>query len=152
MYQAQESKIIPASAELIYNIITDYHEGHPAILPTRYFTHLEIVEGGRGLGTVIDVEMSFFGAKAAYHLEITEARPYTLMVEEDKAQGVVTSFILDPLDENQTRVTIQTKMPSKAGLAGWVEKQMNSWVMRKVYREELDQLAEYAGEKSRALS
>ena len=51
-YQAQESEIINAPPEHIYAIISDYHEGHPAILPSRYFTKMVVTAGGQGEGNL----------------------------------------------------------------------------------------------------
>ena len=59
-YLARESAVIEAPAERLYGIIADYHEGHPAILPARYFSDLTVVEGGLGLGTVIPVATTGF--------------------------------------------------------------------------------------------
>ena len=67
-YQVESSKIINAPAEQVYGIIADYHEGHPAILPSRYFSGLEVTEGGQGAGTLITVNMHVFGAKALFEM------------------------------------------------------------------------------------
>lgn len=47
------SSIIGASPERVYDIISDYHEGHRAILPPQYFTDMTVIEGGKGAGTVV---------------------------------------------------------------------------------------------------
>ena len=52
-YQAQESEVINAPPEKIYAIISDYHEGHPAILPSRYFTEIVVTAGGQGEGNFL---------------------------------------------------------------------------------------------------
>ena len=49
-YTAKASKVIDAPADQIYAVISDYHEGHPAILPTRYFTDMTVIQGGQGEG------------------------------------------------------------------------------------------------------
>ncbi len=143
-YLAQESVVINAPAERLYDIIADYHEGHPAILPARYFTHLEVVEGGQGVGTVIAVGMNVFGSKALLNLRVTQAEPGRLLVEEDEASGTVTTFSLEPLEDDRTRVTIATESRTSPGLRGLLEKMMNPFITRRIYREELQQLAEVA--------
>lgn len=143
-YLAQESAVIDAPAERLYEIIADYHEGHPAILPTRYFTDITVEEGGQGLGTVVAVKMNVFGSKMLLNLKVTEAIPGRLLVEKDEATGTVTTFNLEPVGEGQTRVTIATESRTSPGLRGWLEKVMNPPITRRIYREELQQLAEVA--------
>jgi hypothetical protein len=142
-YTAEASKVIEASQEEVYAIISDYHEGHPAILPTRYFKELTVTEGGQGEGTTMTVRMNVFGAKALFELTVTKAVPGRLLVEEDKSAGVVTTFTLEPLNgTGQTRVTIATTAKTSSGLKGMMEKRINPAIMRKIYREELEQLAQ----------
>jgi len=143
-YPAQESAIIGAPAERVYEIIADYHEGHPAILPTRYFTNLKVLEGGQGVGTSIVVQMNVFGSKALLNLRVTKAEPGRLLVEEDEVTGTVTTFSLEPLADGQTRVTIATETRTSPGLRGLLEKVMNPPITRRIYREELQKLAEVA--------
>jgi Polyketide cyclase / dehydrase and lipid transport len=143
-YLAQESAVIDAPAERLYEIIADYHVGHPAILPTRYFTDLKVLEGGQGVGTSIAVQMNVFGSKSLLNLRVTKAEPGRLLVEEDEAGGMVTTFSLEPLAGGQTRVTIATETRTSPGLRGLAEKVMNPPITRRIYREELQKLAEVA--------
>ena len=143
-YFAQESAVIDAPADKLYEIIADYHEGHPAILPTRYFTDISVVEGGQGVGTLVAVQMNVFGTKALLNLRVTKAEPGRLLVEEDEATGTVTTFSLEPLEDGRTRVTIATESRTSSGLRGLLEKLMNPIVTRRIYREELQQLAKVA--------
>lgn len=151
-YLAQESAVIDAPAEQLYDIIADYHQGHPAILPPRYFTDLAVVEGGQGVGTVVRVHMNVFGSKALFNLRVTKAEPGRLLVEEDGATGTVTTFSLEPLDDDRTRVTIATEARTSPGLRGMLERVMIPSITRRIYREELQQLAEVAtnGQRSAA--
>jgi hypothetical protein len=142
-YHAEASRIVDASPDAVYAIIADYHEGHAAILPARYFTGMSVDEGGRGTGTVATVHMNVFGAKATYQMTVTEAKPGRLLVEEDEKAGVRTEFTLEPLDDGRrTRVTIATRARTAPGLKGVFEKWLNPAVTRKIYREELQQLAQ----------
>ncbi len=143
-YLARESAVIEAPAERLYGIIADYHEGHPAILPARYFSDLTVVEGGLGLGTVIRVQMNVYGSKALFNLRVTKAEPGRLLVEEDETAGVVTTFSLEPLGDGRTRVTIASETRTSPGLRGLVERVLNPAVTRRIYRAELQQLARVA--------
>jgi hypothetical protein len=63
--RAAESLEIPAPSQVVYDIIADYREGHPRILPPEYFGRLEVDVGGRGAGTKIRFEMKAFGQPGA---------------------------------------------------------------------------------------
>src|SRR5690606_26579640 len=57
----RESAEIAAPPNVVYGIIADYREGHPSILPPRWFTHLHVERGGVGAGTVIRFGMKSDG-------------------------------------------------------------------------------------------
>lgn len=140
-YQVEESATINASAAQIYAILSDYRKGHPAILPKPYFTGLEVTEGGQGAGTAITVDLSVLGTKVTYYMTVTEPEPGRILQEEDKAAGVLTRFIIEPVNGgNQSHVTIKTTFNASPGLKGWLEKMMNRPVARRIYARELVQL------------
>jgi hypothetical protein len=144
-YQVTESAIIDAPTECVYAIISDYHEGHQAILPTRYFKEMQVFEGGQGSGTIITVLMNAFGTKVNYTMTVSEPEPGRLLQEEDAAAGVLTTFTVEPLQNNtQSHVTITTTTKVKPGLRGWLEKLTTPGIARRIYREELAQLNHYA--------
>ena len=141
-YQAEVSQIIDSPPEKLYAILSDYHQGHPSILPSGYFSELSVIQGGQGEGTHIIVAMDVFGSKVEYQMNVTEPEPGRILVEEDESAGVVTTFTLDPLNGGgQTQVTIASTARTSSGLKGVVEKLLNPAVMRRIYRQELEQLA-----------
>ena len=147
-YRAQESEVIYAPPEQVYAIIADYHEGHPAILPSRYFTDMVVTAGGQGEGTVITVAMNVFGAKILYEMSVSEPEPGRILVEEDKSAGVVTSFTIDPVNGgDRSRVTIATEAKTAPGFRGFLEEIINPIIIRRIYRQELSQLATVVKEK-----
>lgn len=144
-YHVQASATIDAPAARIYGIISDYQKGHPAILPSRYFTELRVTRGGQGAGTEIIVKMNVLGAQALYQMTVSEPEPGRVLQEEDPAAGVVTTFTVDPLNGgHQSQVTIATTAQTSPGLKGWLEKLMTPAIARRIYREELAQLATVA--------
>jgi hypothetical protein len=60
-FSVEARATIRASAGRVYNLIADYHKGHPRILPPRYFQNLVVESGGFGTGTVITFEMKALG-------------------------------------------------------------------------------------------
>jgi len=104
---------------------------------------MTVDEGGVGDGTVTTVLMNVFGTRATFQLHVTEPEPGRVLVEEDRSTGDVTTFTLDPDNgSGGTRVTISTKAKTGPGLRGVVEGLVNPSITRKIYREELQQLAE----------
>lgn len=141
-YTIRETQLIPAPAPQIYAMIADYEVGHPSILPAQYFKKLTVTHGGQGVGTEFDLEMEVMGNRTHGHFVVTEARPHAFLAEEEPTQGIRTTFELKPQPDGQTAVTIESHFRGRPGLRGWLEKLMTPRLLRKIYREELDQLTE----------
>lgn len=129
-------------AEIVYNILADYQVGHPAILPEPYFTGLSVEQGGRGAGTVIITRMKVMGAERTFRMAVTEPQPGCVLVESDGT--TTTTFTVEPLGKGTCRVTIATDTQPSPGLQGWIERLSSPPFLRRVYRQELKNLAEYA--------
>jgi hypothetical protein len=146
--QIQVPATINASPDLIYAILSDYREGHVAILPKKYFTGITVLEGGQGAGTIIDVRMQVMGVEQELQLEVSEPEPGRVLVERDQAAGILTTFTVDPMEDGKSsRVTIATQAKASPGLRGWIEKLVNPVIVRRIYKEELQQLADYVHTK-----
>src|SRR5688572_10890558 len=123
------SAIIAAPPRELYGIIADYREKHPRILPQPPFESLVVEEGGRGEGTVVQVNMRVLGRHQAFRATITEPEPGRVLVETNDT-GYVTTFTVDPLDGgDRAAVTISTEAPHK-GLVGALE----SWFVGRLLR------------------
>ena len=132
------SQTIHAPAATVYGIIADYDFGHPSILPPQYFGKLEVLAGGRGAGTRIRFEMKAFGGTTVGVADITEPIPGREL-RETLSDGIVTTFVVEPVDRNAALVTIST-LYQKRGLRGWLEKMVAPQFLRRVYTEELAEL------------
>jgi hypothetical protein len=132
---------------LLYGIIADYKGGHPQILPSRYFGRLEVLAGGRGAGTRIRFEMKAFGKTNVSVAEVTEPVPGREL-RETLSDGIVTIFLVEPVGEAESRVTISTTY-FKPGVRGWLEKLLAPRYLRRVYTAELAQLARVAADRQR---
>lgn len=142
----EASAVIPAEAQKIYDVLADYRDGHPAILPQPYFRELVVEEGGRGAGTVVRVGMEVLGVKQQYRMLVSEPEPGRVLVEQDKEAGVSTTFIIVPINGGErSHVTIATASRPSPGLRGLVERLINPPVARRIYQKELQQLADYVG-------
>jgi hypothetical protein len=139
------SAIIPARRERVYSLLANYNDGHPRILP-KQFTSVVVEEGGVGAGTVIRVQMSFFGKKQNYRAAITEPEPGRVLVETNlEANSWITTFTVNPgsapADSN---VTISTELPVRAGFPGKIERVLSTLLLRPMYVKELENLARVA--------
>lgn len=143
-FRVEYTAIINARPEQIWAIFTDYRVAHKAILPKPYFVDMVVTKGGQGAGTMIDVYMQVMGVKRTYHMVVSEPEPGRVLCESDLAGTVTTYFTLDPLNHGtQTRVTILSENRASAGMMGMMERWMNPPITRKIYKEELDNLAAY---------
>jgi hypothetical protein len=132
-----QSAVVQAPAPIVYGIIADYHEGHRAILPRRYFDGLEVESGGLGEGTRIRFRMRTFGAARTFRAAVTEPVPGRELVETDVATGTVTRFLVEPASDGRaSRVTFETRWRAR-GVGGWVERMLAPRFLRNVYRAEL---------------
>ena len=143
------SKLISSPAQRIYDLIADYRNGHPRILPKPYFVSLSVEQGGYGAGTVINFQMQLMGRIQLFHSTITEPDPGHILVETDMNTGAVTTFSVEPrLEGQQTFVTITTITNVPDGIVGKIQGWLTSQLLRPIYLKELDQLAAVAKERS----
>lgn len=126
----ESSRRIAAPAARAYATLADYAQ-HRRILPKPPFSGLDIVAGGVGAGTVLDVHLSVLGRRQTMRMTVTEPEPGRVL-EERATDGTVTTFTVDA-DDAGCVVTIQTRWPDHRFL--------RNWMVRRTYRQELDALA-----------
>src|SRR5262249_15130093 len=146
-YRVSVSSLIPVPPALVYNIIADYRDGHPHILPKPCFEALEVESGGIGACTVIRFRMRLFGDTKEYLASITEPEPGRMLVESNES-GEMSSFTVDPVEDGRhAHVTITTELPSRSWL-GPLERFLARLMLRRIYKRELALLAAVAQERS----
>lgn len=144
MPYARASAIIPARAADVYAVLADYRHGHPNILPSRYFSDLEVERGGVGDGTIIRFTMRVMGTERSYCQAVSEPEPGRVLVEKDLDSDTTTTFTVTPLDDGQrAQVEIVTEWAAKPGLIGRIESVMTRRLLQSIYVRELEQLAAY---------
>ena len=131
------SATIAAPAARVYAILTDYRGAHHRILPPKFFTGVEVVNGGQGAGTELKVSARFFGKETTLRMIVAEPEAGRVLTETDMDTGLVTTFTVEAESETATRVTIGTVWTSQSGFAGFLEKLLMPGQMRRMYREEL---------------
>ena len=138
------SDTINAPADKVYAILTDYHQHHPRILPTAYFTGLDVEEGGQGTGTIFKAGMKVMGQTQHFRMRVEEIEPGRVMTETDLDTGLVTTFTIEPRGASQAEVTFATRFQASPGLKGLIERLTTPMFLRRVYQVELRQLDQYA--------
>lgn len=134
------SRRVAAPAHVVYSILSDYHHGHPRILPRRAFEELVVEEGGRGAGTVIRFGMKSFGRVTWVRATVEEPEPGRVLVERIRnGSDVETTFTVDPTDDGGADVTISTSWIPR-GPSALLERLLGPRLLRGIYREELENL------------
>jgi hypothetical protein len=135
---------VNAPADVAYRLIADYREGHPRIVPAKYFSNLVVEAGGYGAGTRFRIDMTVLGRTQRMRAVVEEPQPGRVLLERDVDRGLVTTFEVVPIGTNSCDVTFTTDMPRRAGVAGAIEELVTKWILPRIYREELAQLERVA--------
>ena len=140
-YHATASRLITAPAKQLYEIIADYRNGHPLILPKAYFVSLQVEEGGFGAGTIINFQMRILGKMQTFRAAISEPDPGRVLVESDLDGGVVTTFTVSSVDGQHSEVEITTDGQTRGdGVMGTLERYLTEKYLRRIYKQELSLL------------
>jgi hypothetical protein len=143
-YRVMYTARIAAPASRAYNVIADYRDGHPRILPPQ-FRNMVVEQGGRGAGTLTRFEAHAFGQTRVLRHEVFEPEPGRVLLERDRDQDLQTTFTVEPIGQNESQVTIATDMTSRPGLAGHIERWFTRRFLLGLYRQELQNLERVAG-------
>lgn len=140
--RVEASAHVPASPVAVYGILADYRVGHPGILPSEHFRDFTVEKGGVGAGTVIRFRMVGLGTSRTTRGRVEEPEPGRVLVERYDDTGAVTTFTVNP-EGAGSRVTFTTVW-NPTGLRGLVERLMAPPFLRRVYTNELSNLARAA--------
>lgn len=140
-YAVSVERRIDASPERVYNLIIDMNE-HRRILP-RQFESLDVLEGGKGDGTVFRLTMKVMGNRTTLEMKLSELQPGRVVQERDIQAGITTIWELTPEAGDRCTLRVTSKFPDRPGFAGWVERLATSSMIRKIYRKELENINQF---------
>ena len=143
------SAVVHAPPAIVYGVLSDYHEGHPSILPRPPFGDLVVESGGTGAGTVFRVTTRQGLGMITYRMAVTEPEPGRLLVETDQDSDLVSTFRVEPVKGGQSRVTITTRW-TRGGVRGVLERLLVPALAGPIYRKEIANLEQVARERSAA--
>ena len=127
---------------------------HPLIIPKPPFLGLHVESGGVGAGTVNTVTMRVLGTTTQLHQQVSEPEPGRVLVETNLDGNLQTTFSVIPTTASgsQAQVSISTVMYVRPGLGGQIGRWLIPWLMRPVYRKELQLLEEVARRRMATMS
>ena len=138
------SAIINARPEAIYNVLADYHNGHPHIVPKEYLSGMEVEAGGYGAGTIVRYTTRAFGIQRPQRAVVSEPEPGRVLVETYPTSSFVTTFTVTPIDDGQqANVQIATEWQPARNLFQTIEQSLYPLVFRRWYNKELALLANF---------
>jgi Polyketide cyclase / dehydrase and lipid transport len=141
----EASATIHAPASRVYEIIADYRQHHPRIVPPEYFRKIDVEEGGVGAGTRTRIEMRVLGTTRELVHVIREPEPGRVLEEVDTKGLSTTTFTVDPADHGASaRVSIETRFVVRGGLLGLAERLVLTSLLRRIYKKELVRIESYA--------
>ena len=133
---------VEAPASRVYSYIADFREHHPKFLPPQ-FSDLVVEQGGYGAGTVHSFTLELGGRRRRATVRVYEPEPGRVLTEIEPLSGMVTRFTVEPDGRGATKVRIETTYQAR-GIGGLVERAVVPGMLRRLYRRELELLAEYA--------
>ena len=143
--RVESTRLINAPVQTIYEILADFEDAHVAILPRQYFRAIKLLAGGQGAGTVYQLQMVVSGQTYDYEMHVSEPVPGRELLEVSSDGAVRTVMRVEPAGANgDSQVTIISDFTSEPGFMGWLQRLFQPAIVRRIYREELDNLAQYA--------
>lgn len=141
--KAVESLEIDAPPEIIYNIFADYKNKHPKILPDEHFSDYSVETEGMGSGTIVQFKSHILGQTRDVRVEVSEPEPGRVLSETELNSDLVTKFIVEPVNNEQTALVTITTEYTKPGISGLFESLMAPFLLQRIYKKELEKVAEY---------
>jgi hypothetical protein len=140
-YRVTATHRVGAPARVAYDIIADYRDGHPQIIPPPWFQNICVDSGGVGRGTTFHFDIHAFGGKRTWHAVVDEPTPGRVLAESYPDEGTVTTFTVEPTsDDRACDVTITSDVRRRSGIAGALERAVMTRFLRRVFAAELDRL------------
>ncbi len=142
LINAAAERTIPAPAAAVYDLLADYRDGHPSILPP-VFSDFTVLQGGVGAGTTIRFTLTVGGRAQVTEARVDEPEPGRVLTETYAHNRAVTRFTVTPAG-SQSRLQIETSWESRSGITGLIERLVAPRLLRRLYNDELDLIEQWA--------
>lgn len=135
---ASAERAIAAPPEKVYELLADYREGRPRILPDS-FVDYAVESGGTGAGTVVTYTLHAAKRERPYRMEVAEPQPGQVLEESDAGSSLITTWTVEPAATG-SRVRIDTRWQGAGGVGGFFEKTFAPKGLGRIYEQILDRL------------
>ena len=139
--EATTERIVTADPETVFDMLADYKDGRPKLLP-EHFSEYEVREGGDGEGTLVHWKLQATSKRVRdCLLEVTEPTDGQL-VEKDRNSSMVTTWTVTPAGEGRSKVVVSTVWNGAGGIGGFFERTFAPKGLGRIYDAMLAKLAE----------
>lgn len=142
-------RTLPAPTEVVYQVLADYQNHHPHILPPE-FQDVKVVKGGYGHGTEVTFTSLLGGRPRKFHLQVKEIKAGQVLVESDTLSSLVTTMTVVP-SSNGSHVIFETVWEASSGIMGLLESLFAPSMMRRLYDAEFKLFEQYVTQQKMAL-
>ena len=139
---ASAERLIADSPDHLYELVADFAEHHPHILPNA-FSDFTVESGGVGVGTITSSTFRMGGRTDRIRTRVVRAEPGRVIEEIVLGRAMSTTFSFRP-DVAGTRVAIDTTWRPMGGISGFLERRFAPRMLSRIYAEELERLEAYA--------
>lgn len=134
---ASSSIVVPADTQRTLEAIADYETVRPRIL-TSHYRDYQVVEGGKGAGTVADWTLQAT-EKRSRSVHATISVSDTMVTERDSNSSMVTSWTVTPSGTGSL-VTVRTNWKGAGGVPGFFEGIFAPLGLKKIQAQVLENL------------
>jgi hypothetical protein len=136
--QADAERVIAAATpEQVYDLIADYTEGRPKVLPEA-FSDYRVEAGGTGEGTVVTYTLRAAKRERPYRLQVTEAEAGRALHEADTTSSFTQTWTVEPVETGGARLRIACSWDGAGGIGGFFEGIFAPKGVGRLYEEILD--------------
>ncbi|MBX7470285.1 SRPBCC family protein [Streptomyces sp. MAG02] len=138
--EATTERIVAADPETVFDMLADYKDGRPKLLP-EHFSEYQVREGGDGEGTLVHWKLQATSKRVRdCLLEVTEPTDGQL-VEKDRNSSMVTTWTVTPAGEGRSKVVVSTVWNGAGGIGGFFERTFAPKGLGRIYDAILAKLA-----------
>lgn len=115
-----ERTIAAATPGQVYDLLADYRDGRPRVLPDAYVDYT-VEAGGHGTGTVVTYTLHAAKRQRAYRMEVTEPEPGRVLVETDTTSTFVQRWTVEKAADGGAHVRVSCAWQGAGGIGGFFE-------------------------------
>ena len=142
---AAAERRIADSPDHLYELVADFVQHHPHILPPA-FSDFRVESGGVGVGTVTASTFRMGGRTDRIRTRVVRAEPGRVIEETVLGRTMHTTFTFRP-DVAGARVAIETTWEPMRGIRGFLERRFAPKMLSRIYADELERLERYAADQ-----